>query len=252
MRHSALLLGLLSLSLPVAAQLPGMPTGESEELVMHALENQVKVSTTHAETSVYGSGVWLGEGWILTANHLFNGYHDGDPIQVSIRGQTLDAKMTARGDLEDSDLALLRVIGNPQVTWKGPRICSKPTAVSAPLGVVSYDNVIKTFATPERAIYSKGEVWSEATIASMSPGVSGSPVFDESQACMAGIISRVDERFMLFGTNVEQQKECIAAARGQTHKFFPITCGTSAPTVFSSLESLKDFLKQSGVHAQGL
>lgn len=252
MRRTFFLFCTLMASMRASAQLPGFPTSESEELVFQAMQNQVKVTTTHADTTVFGSGVWLGNGWVLTANHLFTGYRDGDSVQVSIHGKTLAAKVMARGDMDSADLALLHVEGSPPVAWSGPRICSDPTAVASPLGVVSYDNAIQTFATPEHATYSKGKMWSEATTASMSPGVSGSPVFDESQACLTGIISRVEVHMMLVGDNPEQQKACLDAARGQTHQFFPITCGTSAPTLFSSLERMREFLKSAGIKSQGL
>jgi hypothetical protein len=232
---------------PVLAVLPGFATSASEELAAKAQVYQLKVVTTHGEETISGSGVWMGYGKALTASHLFAKYQPGDSLRVELRGKTYPATLVAWGLPGDADLALLAVQGASDIAWNGPPVCTRPVSLSAPLRVVSYDKVLRTFASPDRITYSEGQGWSDATTASMSPGVSGSPVFDGTQACLTGIISEAVMDTSVVGGQRDEQIACKNAARGQAHAVFAITCAATAPTRFTELKVLRAFLKDNGV-----
>lgn len=247
MRRMLWLLCSLAVAGPALADLPGFATQSSEELAAKAEAYHLKVLTTHGTETISGSGVWMGHGKVLTASHLFTQYQSGDSIRVELRGNTFAATLVARGRPEDADLALLAVQSASDIAWNGPPVCTRPVPLSAPLRVVSYDKALSTFASPDRISYGAGQAWSEATTASMSPGVSGSPVFDGTQACLTGIISRVEMHMLVIGDRPEEQVACMNAARGQAHGAFSMTCAATAPTRFTELQVLRAFLKDNGV-----
>lgn len=247
MRRALWFVGSLLITAPAMAELPGFATEASEELAAKAEAYHLKVLTTHGTETVFGSGVWMGHGRALTASHLFTQYQPGDSVRIELRGRVYAATLLARGRPEDADLALLAVQGASDVAWNGPPVCTNPVPVSAPLRVVSYDKALSTFASPDRISYGAGQAWSEATTASMSPGVSGSPVFDGTQACLTGVISSVEMHTLVVGERADEQVACMNAARGQAHGSFSMTCAATAPTRFTELQVLRAFLKDNGV-----
>lgn len=236
---------LLSLNLAAAEAAPV----NADEVLAAASFHRVKVLVGTPEHGVFGSGVWLGNGKVLTANHLFFGYKKGDPIHVVIDRQTVAASVRAQGDLQSADLALLDLIpsSTPVTSWQGPAICTSPVPVGAPLQVISYDHDFNTYASPEAAVFHQRASWSEATTATFSPGVSGSPVFDPSTGCLAGIISRRQVSKTLVGDQLDEQEKCVQATRRDEPFALTVTCSVSAPTYFSSLEGLRAFLTAAGL-----
>lgn len=224
-------------------------TAGAQEALAEASFNQLKVTVVSKGQTVFGSGVWLGRGYVLTANHLFRRYQKGDTIQVALQGKLLTATLRSQGDLSDADLALLevRAADSRAITWAGPSICTRPEAVGAKLQVNSYDQGFTTYASPEGAIAYKDQMWSENTVATFSPGVSGSPVFDSASGCLAGIISRYQVTIAMSGPNLAEQGRCAQATRQDMVTSLSVTCAVSAPTRFSSLERLRAFLADAGV-----
>ena len=227
----------------------GLQTRTADDTLTQALFNRTKVTVGSPEHSVFGSGVWLGQGHVLTANHMFREYKKGDPITVAINGRRIPATLRAQGDLNEADLALLDVdrASASLISWQGPMVCSKPESVAAALQVISFDQGFNTFAAPEHAWSSKDQVWSERTTATFSPGVSGSPVFDVSTGCLAGIISHDEVEGALVGDDQGGQAKCIQATRQGTAPPAGVTCMVSAYTQFSALDRLRVFLNDAGV-----
>jgi len=146
-----------------------------------------------------GFGVYLGDGKILTAEHVI-----GEPPRsipdAEIAGVTLPTTLVRRGRFEDIDLAELSV---------DPNALPEPIKSLPPLPICAADPIMGTFVevvtpngiAPSHIVSSDvlpPELFSPAVIAEFptliadvySTGNSGSGVFDPGQACLLGIISR--------------------------------------------------------------
>ncbi|MFP3645877.1 serine protease [Paraburkholderia sp. SIMBA_054] len=226
-----------------------------EEVAYHtyltASDRQIKVQVQSGETTFSGGGVWLGNGEVLTALHLF--YQppripkESDRIVVFFDGRAIPAKIVFHGDLPDRDLALLKV--DPRRTPSGlarlaiPSVCSDVEPIGAPLYITAYDSVYSTTASPDGAVMYKGKTWSQSATAIVSHGVSGSPVFDKQTSCLAGIVSRLE--LSPHGNMADpKQVACEKATLQMNDAGQGITCAVTPQTIFTTADTIAEFLKE--------
>lgn len=153
--------------------------------------------------TVGGSGVYMGDGVVLTARHVAT---DDDGHVQNLWVTTYDGKVlraTVTWYAQDADLAILRIdpIGEPAAA-----ISCAPTYVEQPITVVGNPymaflwNVSSGFVATDRPIpsYMQDDAqsmgWGQlvALDVSVSPGNSGGPVFDAKGRVIGILVAKVD------------------------------------------------------------
>jgi S1-C subfamily serine protease len=136
-----------------------------------------------------GAGVYLGDGYVLTASHVV-----GRALSsVTIAGRDLPAQVSKQDSFEQSDLALLAVNDEQLPTpLRSRRISLCKTPPSPGQDVIT--------AVPEEVVHSQilSPVWlplstrKYGTVISdvARTGNSGAGVFDAKEKCLLGIMSR--------------------------------------------------------------
>lgn len=212
---------------------------------------QLKIEVQSQESTTSGGGVWLGNGEVLTALHIFylppRVLKESDKIRIIFQGHSLPAKVVFHGDLEDYDLALLKIDSDkvpPRLeALVTPSVCSDVEPIGAPLYITAYDGVYPTWASPVGSRMHKGKTWSRSAIAIVSEGVSGSPVFDGRTSCLAGIVSRL--HYSHSGDMADpKQVACASAALRMNNPESGVTCAITPQTIFSTSEAINEFLKE--------
>lgn len=223
-----------------------LPDGRiAQQHLWDADSARVKIVINSPGGITTGGGVWLGNGQVLTAMHLFQTSKDSDTIDVFVRGEKLAAVPALGGDLQDNDLALLIVppasVPETLRSLPMPQICRRKEQVGEHLYVVAYDRTYSTYASPDGQTTYQGKTWSRATTEIFSHGVSGSAVYDEDRGCLAGIISRSEfEPSLNSGTRMGDA--CVEATRDLLQGPPDITCAFVERTVFSSSDHIASFL----------
>jgi hypothetical protein len=176
----------LSVCVPAAAQSP--PDARGRYLIPFA------VHIDRAQKQAWpGYGIYLGDGYVLTAQHVAGSRFRGDP-SVEIAGQHLPARFVKEGDFETVDLTLLRIDARALPASLGLRLM--PVCKTAPI-----PNQRVIVAIPEGVAWSRilspkvlpADVRGrfDTVIADVaSTGNSGSGVFDAAHLCLMGIMSR--------------------------------------------------------------
>lgn len=141
--------------------------------------------------SVVGYGIYLGNGFILTASHVVGRWPIFQDPKVLIAGQELAAGVVREGTPEGLDLALLSIDPShlPMVLrMRHLRICPRPVSFGTQVVVVgpkqiSHLQILSPLLiAPEyRARY--------GSLISKAEG-SGSGVFPAARKCLLGIVSR--------------------------------------------------------------
>ncbi len=216
-----------------------------------AAQRQIKVQIHSEESIVSGGGVWLGNGEVLTAFHLFYQppriLKESDKVTVVFRGHSVPARVVFHGDLEDYDLALVKIEREqtpPELAALDvPHVCNDVEQIGAPLYITAFDSVYSTSASPDGMLMHKGKTWSMSTTAIFSHGVSGSPVFDRRTSCLAGIVSRM--KFSPHGNGADaNQVACERATLQMSDLGSGVTCAITPQTIFSAADAIKEFIKQ--------
>jgi hypothetical protein len=211
----------------------------------------IKVQIRSGERTFSGGGVWLGDGEVLTAFHLFYEppriLQPSDQVSVVFRGVTIPAKVVFHGDLHDNDLAMLKLERDQTpaklATLDAPSVCGDVEPVGASLYITAYDAVYSTTASPVGAVMYKGKTWSKAVTSIVSHGVSGSPVFDKRTGCLAGVISRIE--YTPLGDMADpEQVSCEKATLQMNDAGLGVTCAISPQTIFSTSEAIRPFITQ--------
>ena len=139
-----------------------------------------------------GSGVFLGNGLVLTAAHVLKVDPANPAASVILDGWKTEAKLIATGQA-GLDLALLKLdpaeISRPRRDLKPIEICSLGTAPNQPVVVAAQGSVSlsKTIGAPIKAPALTGD-WSNILATGYGHGASGGGVFDALKGCLAGII----------------------------------------------------------------
>lgn len=213
---------------------------------------EIEVVTDGATSS--GGGVWLGDGQVLTATHIFLGVKSpADPIFVTVHGQKVKANVVFHGQPPHNDLLLLKIdqTSFPASLTKvvPPKICADVEPVGAQLYIPSRDSVYQTYASPAGTVMYKGKTWSNSTTALLSHGISGSPVYQGKSGCLAGIVSRMDIQASGTGSPQKQQA-CMKATLQGEDAHLGVTCTVDAKTIFMTADDIQEFLKEARTYLQ--
>jgi len=139
-----------------------------------------------------GSGVYLGNGLVLTAAHVVK-VDPANPISsVIMDGWKTDAKLVAIGQ-GAVDLALLKIepgeVSRQRHDMKPLDICTLGTTPNQPVVVAALGSISlsKTVGAPIRSAALNGD-WSDILATGYGHGASGGGLFDAAKGCLAGII----------------------------------------------------------------
>jgi len=184
------------------------------------------VSINQSGQSRSGTGVYFGDGLVLTASHVV-----GDSLlhgpSVTIAGQQLPARIVKRESFEESDLALLSIDQQQLPAHLRQRrlsLCQTPPWPGEDVIVV----------VPEEAVHSHviSPLWLPRHVRQYDTvindvaktGNSGSALFDAQKKCLLGIMSRkISQSFTSKDTGetatVDIAKYFVSAAK--IEKFLP-------------------------------
>ena len=140
-----------------------------------------------------GYGVYLGNGLVLTAAHVAGDVTQTKP-HVVIAGQDLPATLIKQGSLESVDLTLLSVdaaklpVG---LQMRRTPLCERPPYAGERVVVAIPEGTAPSRVLPRQAIPAELRGRFDTDIADVATtGNSGSGVFDATNLCLLGIISR--------------------------------------------------------------
>ena len=139
-----------------------------------------------------GSGVYLGNGLVLTAAHVIKVDPANPGASVILDGWKTDAKLLAAGQ-PGLDLALLKIdpaeVSRQRRDLKPLEVCALGTVPNQPVVVAAQGQVSlsKTIGAPIKAPALTGD-WSDILATGYGHGASGGGVFDALKGCLAGII----------------------------------------------------------------
>lgn len=139
-----------------------------------------------------GSGVYLGNGLVLTAAHVIKVDPANPSASVILDGWKTEAKLVAIGQ-GAVDLALLKVdpaeLSRQRRDMKPLDVCTLGTAPNQPVVVAALGSVSlsRTVGAPIRSPALSGD-WSDILATGYGHGASGGGLFDAGKGCLAGII----------------------------------------------------------------
>lgn len=140
-----------------------------------------------------GYGVYLGNGYVLTAAHVPANVLVTKP-HVVIADQDLQAKLVKQGSLETVDLTLLSIDTTSlpmRVRLSRAPLCDRPSVPGETVVVATPELTARSHILPLRAVPPAlrdrfGTVFGDVA----TTGNSGSGVFDAWRQCLMGIVSR--------------------------------------------------------------
>ena len=173
-------LSLIGLLLVAARHSSAQPVDPSDD--------SLRLYAVHVSGGLYG--VYLGRGLIITAAHVVGSAHP--PVRIA--GVDLAGKVLKESPFEQLDLALLSVDEEKlpvslrlrrMSLCRRPAFVGEPVIVAIPEGVAASQVVSPLLLSPNFRQRFSTLIKDVATT-----GNSGSGVFDESQKCLLGIMSR--------------------------------------------------------------
>ena len=140
-----------------------------------------------------GSGVYLGDGLVLTAAHVVNWDPDHDAVRILLDGIGSDGVLVFDSLLKDTDLAIVKM--RPEALTAARRrqapvsVCPGNTPPDHPVTVAALGKVSGATTIPA-AVSSMGAQgdWTNILSRDYQPGNSGGGVFDPDKRCLWGII----------------------------------------------------------------
>ncbi|MBC3926753.1 serine protease [Undibacterium sp. CY21W] len=215
--------------------------------VFMAISRSVGVEIVSEGSTSSGGGIWLGNGEVLSATHIFlNAKSPSDPIFVISDGNRMKATVVFHGNPPNNDLILLKIdptlVPASLASVASPQICSDLEAIGAELYVTAPNHrIYSTYASPVGAVWHKGKTLSQSTTALLSHGVSGSPVYDTKSNCFAGIVSRM--QFDSVSVADSKADACKMATLQMANLGTGSTCAVETQTIFMTSDVIQDFLK---------
>jgi hypothetical protein len=172
-----------------------------------------------------GYGVYLGRGIVITAAHVA-----GLEPRVVIAGRNVPTKVIKRGGVNNIDLTLLS-IDEQLPTRLGLRhmpLCQNSPRIGEPVLVAIPEGVVRSYVlSPSQLPPDISAKWRwRTTIRYVSPGNSGSGVFDAKEKCLLGIISRKISLIEIKRANGHEIREAYDIAKyfvpvSEIAKFMP-------------------------------
>jgi S1-C subfamily serine protease len=159
-----------------------------------------------------GTGVYLGNGFVLTASHVVGRALLREP-RVTIAGQEMPAHIVKQDSFEQSDLALLAIDDQQlPLTLRQRRVllCHAPPlpgqdVITVVPEAIVHSHVLSPVWLPLNARQYKTVISDVART-----GNSGSGVFDAKNKCLLGIMSRKISEILIHGAADEKQTLDIA------------------------------------------
>jgi len=155
-----------------------------------------------------GSGVFLGDGLVLTAAHVVKVDPGNRKVTVLLDGRRRDGTLVPDAQMEKADLALIKLpseeLGDKRRAQAPVAVCTGNPGPSQPVVVASMGTVSNaaTISTPITSDLQTGS-WTNLLSTGYHHGNSGGGVFDPRQGCLWGIInlelsgpSKTDGRFL--------------------------------------------------------
>ena len=140
-----------------------------------------------------GYGIYLGEGYVLTAAHVVGEAFVTHP-HVVVNGRPLPTTVVKEGTFETNDLTLLRadLASLPgRLQLRRLSLCKAPPAPGQPVVVVIPEGVAPSHILPPQLLPLDVRARFPTVIADVATtGNSGSGVFDAWRGCLLGIMSR--------------------------------------------------------------
>ena len=164
-----------------------------------------------------GTGVYLGNGLVLTAGHVTG--HFWDKVRVAIGGRDLAAEAIRRGQLSTVDLALLAVDDTQlpislrlrrmpvckQGPWPGEEVIVATPEATARSHVIA----------PTLLPHDLSPKYRTAIVDIKTTGNSGSGVFDANKKCLLGIITAI-----IHDNKIEQENGQPVEKKRDVAKYF--------------------------------
>jgi hypothetical protein len=200
LRIAILALG-LALARPVWAAEPATPT---------PAEVGVRVEKPAGDGVHYqqGSGVYLGDGLVLTAAHVVKLDPTHNKVVVLIDGVRTDGEVVFNGDAHKIDLALIRLVANELTpkrrTQPQVHVCPANAAPNRSVMVASMGTVTAATTIPSAvSTIGAGGDWTNILSTGYHHGNSGGGVFDPGHDCLWGILVQELSGRLDDGRNVD-------------------------------------------------
>ncbi len=154
------------------------------------------VKTPPFEKQFTGYGIYLGQGFVITAAHVVGHWPLFTHPRVLVAAQNLPAKVVKLGSFETIDLALLSVDESllpVSLRLRRNPLCKEPPKVGMqvvnvlPQGT-SRSQIISPLLTP-------AELRNKLDTLINTPKESGSGIFDAQRKCLLGIVSAKVEKY---------------------------------------------------------
>jgi hypothetical protein len=140
-----------------------------------------------------GYGIYLGDGFVITASHVVGHAAAGDP-SVHIAGKIVKAKFVKEGSFAVIDLTLLRLDPGSLPASLGLRrmpLCEAPPQPGQPVVTVTPQATVPSRIMPPQYLPAAVRGRFDTVISDVATtGNSGSGVFDPARECLMGIMSR--------------------------------------------------------------
>jgi trypsin-like peptidase len=160
-------------------------------------DDTFKVYAVHIDRTqqepLHGYGVYLGNGFVITAAHVIGG-GDATKPQLRIAGQYLPTKVVKDGNLNDVDLTLLSVevqhLPESLAQLHLP-LCQTPHGTGTPVVVATPDGVARSYIMSPTLLPPHLPAKFRTVIRYVAEtGNSGAGVIEANEKCLLGIISR--------------------------------------------------------------
>jgi hypothetical protein len=143
---------------------------------------------------MHGSGVYLGDGLVLTAGHAVH-INPSDPtVVIRLDGRLFTGTVVRDGQAENVDLALVKIpaesLPAQRRTQPQVAVCKSNPPPKQPVTVVSQETVTAATTVPSAVtsdLQNTG-TWTDLLSTGYHEGSSGGGVFDKDQGCLWGII----------------------------------------------------------------
>jgi hypothetical protein len=154
------------------------------------------VKTPPFEKQVTGYGIYLGQGYVITAAHVVGHWPFLTHPRVLIAGQDLPAKVVKEGSFETTDLALLSVDEAKlpiSLRLRRNPLCSGPPSIGTEVIDVVPEGTTRARIISPLSITAQLRKRFDTLIDSEKG--SGSGLFDAERKCLMGIISAKVEKY---------------------------------------------------------
>jgi S1-C subfamily serine protease len=160
-----------------------------------------------------GYGVYLGDGYVLTAAHVVGRAAETQP-RVVVDGRALPTEVVLEGAFETNDLTLLRVdptILPGRLQLRRLNLCRAPPAPGERVVVATPEGTAGSHVVAPQQLPLDVRTRFPTAIADVATtGNSGSGVFDAWDGCLLGIVSRKIEATWRSATSTRTMRSDVA------------------------------------------